>query len=397
MGDASVHSLAGPMPPAIALSPTWRGYVADTREALILFEAVLQRYLGPVVRRPHDRERASLIRSGSIFIYEEGASGIKRWTDGVPWSPSRILNNFLIYRELVKPFPPGEKKRANKKTKKECRPGEPYPRNSSSEDIHSTGNTGQTSPTDVRSESGLSGTDKEAERSLIGSLTDSYSFKEDGLVKKTMSVTIDNRHLHLVSYYNPQDVRSGNLLQRPSEDPGLGQLRPRPDLLHRQNFRAPLDDVDEVGTNGYAGSPQRHGQYVPTGHAGYNVMEAGYHTNAPMVAAQQYYGSTPASPYGMHQMQQAPHMQHMPYSPVSRYPDGSAARQMGLASPGPPLMQAASNYYHAPSPGPQVDMRNNYAQMSLYPAEHGQQQRHHAGHQDHYSMQAAPQQQPWSM
>ncbi|CAO3597762.1 unnamed protein product [Absidia cylindrospora] len=26
--------------------------------------------------------------------------GIKRWTDGLVWSPSRIFGNFLIYREL---------------------------------------------------------------------------------------------------------------------------------------------------------------------------------------------------------------------------------------------------------------------------------------------------------
>ena len=48
-------------------------------------------------RRPHGRERNQLIHSGSIFTYEEGASEIKRWTDGVIWSPSRLLGNFLIY------------------------------------------------------------------------------------------------------------------------------------------------------------------------------------------------------------------------------------------------------------------------------------------------------------
>ena len=89
--------------------------MADTHDALLLFQAAIDDIIYKVVRRPHDRERGDVIRSGSIFIYEETGSGIKRWTDGVPWSPSRILGNFLIYRELEKPFPPGEKKRATKK------------------------------------------------------------------------------------------------------------------------------------------------------------------------------------------------------------------------------------------------------------------------------------------
>ncbi|KAI1905849.1 Global transcription regulator sge1, partial [Ophidiomyces ophidiicola] len=100
---------------AAVLEPTFNGYVASTHDALILFEACLTGVLHHVPRRPHDRERAQLVRSGSVFIYEENASGIKRWTDGVTWSPSRILGNFLVYRELDKPFPPGEKKRAMKK------------------------------------------------------------------------------------------------------------------------------------------------------------------------------------------------------------------------------------------------------------------------------------------
>ena len=102
-------------PGGAALKPTFQGRVATTQDALILFEACLQGHLAHVHRRPHDRERSSLIRSGSVFIYEENASGIKRWTDGVTWSPSRILGNFFGYRELQRPFSPGKKKRATKK------------------------------------------------------------------------------------------------------------------------------------------------------------------------------------------------------------------------------------------------------------------------------------------
>jgi hypothetical protein len=64
------------------------------RDALILFEACLSGQLGFVGRRPHEHERESLICSGNVFIYEENKSGIKRWTDGLTWSPSRALGNF---------------------------------------------------------------------------------------------------------------------------------------------------------------------------------------------------------------------------------------------------------------------------------------------------------------
>lgn len=100
------------------LAPTFYGHIASTHDCLLLFEACLSGVLNHVARRPHDRERAGLIRSGNVFIYEEHSSGIKRWTDGVPWSPSRILGNFLVYRELERPFPPGEKKRAMKRNKR---------------------------------------------------------------------------------------------------------------------------------------------------------------------------------------------------------------------------------------------------------------------------------------
>jgi hypothetical protein len=81
----------------------------------MVLEACLQGKLRHIGRRPHDRERTQIITSGNVFIYEENASGIKRWTDGVTWSPSRIMGNFLVYRELSSPFPAGEKKKAKKR------------------------------------------------------------------------------------------------------------------------------------------------------------------------------------------------------------------------------------------------------------------------------------------
>ncbi len=118
MGSSLANAITVTMSAAnVALEPTWRGHVNTTMDALILFEACLLGRMNHVPRRPHDRERDSLIRSGNAFIYEEHSSGIKRWTDGYNWSPSRILNNFLIYRELEKAFRAPERRRRRSRRK----------------------------------------------------------------------------------------------------------------------------------------------------------------------------------------------------------------------------------------------------------------------------------------
>ncbi|KAK5109530.1 hypothetical protein LTR62_006982 [Meristemomyces frigidus] len=223
-------------------------------DGLVLFEACLSGKLHHVPRRPHDRERSTLIKSGSIFIYEENASGIKRWTDGVAWSPSRILGNFLIYRELEKPFPPGEKKRAIKR-KRTSLAGEPYPRRDSDENEGAELPTPLTPPTpntngERKSEIPSTDQDKELERSLIGSLVDSYGFRPDGLVKKTMSVSVNGISHHMVSYYKVDDVKN-SLLPRPLTDPRLQNISVRPDLYLKQNFRAPVEETEHYAIDNH--------------------------------------------------------------------------------------------------------------------------------------------------
>ena len=281
-----------------ALQSTWFGHVANTRDALILFEACLNGNLQHVPRRPHDRERSTLIRSGSVFIYEENASGIKRWTDGVPWSPSRILGNFLVYRELLKPFPPGEKKRANRK-KRPSKPGEPYPR-PGGETGNSSALVSPSSPETPGTKSDGGYDAKDSERALIGSLVDSYGFKEGGLVKKTMSVNVHGVHHHLVSYYTIKEVMDGEL-HPPTQDPRLSRLEPRPDLITRQNFRAPLDDADDsvqehsngphLNSYGYESNP--YDRKAPA------LLSQGLHANQPQNMISGYFPNGLAYPNTM--------------------------------------------------------------------------------------------------
>ncbi|KAL3458659.1 Gti1/Pac2 family-domain-containing protein [Aspergillus heterothallicus] len=299
------------------LEPTFKGYVATTQDALLLFEACLAGILHHVPRRPHDRERSHLVRSGSVFIYEENSSGIKRWTDGVTWSPSRILGNFLVYRELEKPFPPGEKKRAMKKTTRRpplppARPGEPYPRQEPATNGYSPSPTSETYERSQQSD---------VQRALVGSLVDSYGFKESGLVKKTMSVTVSGVTHHLVSYYSVDDVIRGQL-PPPSHVEMLKYLRPRAELTQKQSFRAPIDELDQAALEndpaGYSYRTQMmastypmqnpHAEfympntYAPVTHASQSTALSGY-TMPGSIQNQHSYLPTPSAPA---QIQHAP-------------------------------------------------------------------------------------------
>lgn len=234
------------MGPSSPLVPTFCGHIASTQDALLLFEACLSGALNHVARRPHDRERSSLIKSGNVFIYEEHSSGIKRWTDGVPWSPSRILGNFLVYRELERPFPPGEKKRAMKRSKRS--PGISKAPDAYGRVINRMSNgydPASIAASRVDSANMTTALNKETERSLIGSLIDSYGFKEEGLVKKTVSVTVGGISHHLVSYYTVADVMN-NKFSTPSKDLRFQHITPRADLINKQNFRTPIDEIDTL-------------------------------------------------------------------------------------------------------------------------------------------------------
>lgn len=198
------------------LQPTWSGHVASTTDALILFEGCLQGRIKHLSRRPYDRERLGLIQSGNVFIYEEFSSGIKRWTDGRHWSPSRVLGNFLVYRELRAAFQPGM-------TRKVTRP--------------------RRAPYSERRGSGDGQTD--AEYALIGPLVDSYPFKPGGLVKKIIRVVLNGVPHHLVAYYTLEDVENGRLT-RPPWDPALSNIIPRRELVFQEGFRVSVDQEKDA-------------------------------------------------------------------------------------------------------------------------------------------------------
>lgn len=79
------------------VGPSWIGQVESLDDALRIVKAARIGLIPRAVRRL-SREERSRIFPGSVFVYEEEESGIKRWTDDISWSPSRIRYPFLLYR-----------------------------------------------------------------------------------------------------------------------------------------------------------------------------------------------------------------------------------------------------------------------------------------------------------
>lgn len=219
-----------------SLMPTYVGFIQDSRDVCLLLEAIVCGRLVHVPRRPHERERLEIVRSGNVFIYEESTSGVKRWTDGINWSPSRIMGNFLIYREMIQEYPgEGGKKVAVKKERK-C-----------------------PSETDHVPEHEV--------RKIFGSLTNAYPFKPGGLLKKTITVDINGVPHHIVSYYKAEDIVN-ETLTIPSKDPFFNDVIPREELLKNKAFKQPVEhetlSINEQSEAYITAIPSAHGSFGGT-------------------------------------------------------------------------------------------------------------------------------------
>ncbi|CAD6887214.1 unnamed protein product [Tilletia laevis] len=243
-------------------SCTYVGYVQSTKDALLIFEAVRQNRLPKITRRLREEERMALIRSGAVFVFDELESGVKRWTDGLYWSPSRILNNFLVYRQIEKKASQNaEDTKSKNKEHVRFSASDGAPQVPEGPIAPSSGGPLQNSlPGSI---SGVNppgtelsgGKENEAERSLVGSLTNSFPFIHNGLCKKTISFPIGNSHQHLISYYAIEDVLAGRL-RTPSSLPEFNSMTISPPLLNRSNFRIPPQiEVDHDGIPRYRGEP----------------------------------------------------------------------------------------------------------------------------------------------
>jgi hypothetical protein len=303
-------SPVGPSLGSTCMQPTWRGFIHTTRDGLMLLEACLQGQLMHIPRRPHDRERQSIISSGNIFVYEENASGIRRWTDGITWSPSRIMGNFLVYRELRDGHQPGEKKRAAKKRKR------------GSDDLTGTDTNGKS----------------EEDRQLIGSLSlDAYNFKPGGLAKKTLSVELRGVRHHIISYYRVDDIKAG-IFRRPIQDEFIANIEPRRELVENPSFKFPVEDRDDkinVVSPTSQMQPSHHLQMVNAGlPVVVNVPQQGGHMGMARSSAPMMYHSRTAGAYGIPMGSLDPFdIEGVPQSASSDHSNYSRPSQAHSASP----------------------------------------------------------------
>lgn len=168
--------------------PPWQGWIETTGDALLILEAARRGLIPRVTRRLVDSER-KMITSGSVFVFDEDESGIKRWTDGFFWSPSRILGNFLLYRETEKrshrsaraehqaqAHQGGQQQQQQQQGETEGGSGTQY-------NVEGAKMESQTLSR-PKGESSRLGIDRQRERVLVGSLTNSYKFKPGGMMKK---------------------------------------------------------------------------------------------------------------------------------------------------------------------------------------------------------------------
>ncbi|KAM0293623.1 hypothetical protein ACHAPM_011624 [Fusarium culmorum] len=162
---------------------TYYGYVKTSRDAFILLEACRLGILSRVQRRLLEEEKQA-IRSGSVFVWDEGEADIRRWTDGKIWSSSRVSGSLLKYREM------------------EGKPGEFFSTNRR----HYDKTTG-------------SGRGRDENQHRRGYMR--QSFKAGGFVKASLiTTTSSGQYLHLISYYRPSQHGQPEL-QQPANDPTM--------------------------------------------------------------------------------------------------------------------------------------------------------------------------------
>ncbi|KAF9897238.1 hypothetical protein BX616_005941 [Lobosporangium transversale] len=142
---------------------TYFGLIKTPHDALLIFEACHLGIISRVHRRLSDIER-QCVRSGSVYCFDEREAGMRRWTDGKSWSPSRVTGSFLTYREL--------------------------------DDSQTQAGNGAKNV-----------------------------YRPNGLLKQSFSITTsDNKKLHLISYYTTEDVASERLFETPSQDPRFANI-----------------------------------------------------------------------------------------------------------------------------------------------------------------------------
>ncbi|TCD64041.1 hypothetical protein EIP91_004590 [Steccherinum ochraceum] len=283
-----------------------------------------------------------MIRSGAIFVFSVDESGIKRWTEGLQWSPSRIAGNFLVYKEVSERAPQRGK----------------------------------------------------ADPAAVSKVEGAAAFKPYGLCKKTITVKIEGSDHHLVSYFTVEDVETGRL-RRPTSRPDIMSIEIPPELVQSTNFRYPPQI--EAGPDGRLTRIRDIEETSQPFEEGHHTAGNRHHSSTPSHSQRPDLPPSPTAPhYAQSQGVAAPTHFHSPAAlrSISQHPP------LSLPSP----TQTAYGFYghgahhtaSSPEDSPHSPLTPPYSPFEALPA--------HAGNQG-YTASYAPasnsypsttQQAPWS-
>ncbi|CAE6521625.1 unnamed protein product [Rhizoctonia solani] len=210
----------------------------STKDALLIIEAAERGLFPRLVRRLTEQERAQSIYSGAVLVYDEFESHIRRFTDTLVWSPSRIIGNYLVYREMRKHEP-----------RLTSRAGADLPPQPAS-----TRSLVRPRSSDLEQRETER---KKREQLYVGSLTHNERFKPNGL---TFSLATEGKHIHVIGYYTYEDAMEDRFLT-PSEHPEFANLSISQELLKDKSIYRVPPRVErlEDGRLVYAGEEDKKG------------------------------------------------------------------------------------------------------------------------------------------
>ncbi|KAF8324454.1 uncharacterized protein EI90DRAFT_3157364 [Cantharellus anzutake] len=162
-----------------------RLFIRSSLDAFIIVQSALDGVFPLCTRSLTDEEREKLQYHGSVVVWDETAvandpgnkcKGKQRWKYTTPWTPSRMQGVFLLYRQVL----------PRKGSKADHAPPPPHEPKQEVDEVF--------------------GAHKGYKEHPVG-----------GLMRKTLSLVVDNRELHLINYYDPyKQLEESTRLPSPS-------------------------------------------------------------------------------------------------------------------------------------------------------------------------------------
>ncbi|KAF8299931.1 hypothetical protein DL93DRAFT_2173502 [Clavulina sp. PMI_390] len=244
-----------------------RVWARSDLDGYLVFEAALRGDIPIMTEEPTLKERQRLTQSGQVLVWEDPPVGGRKarfhWGATVKWSASRMIGNYLTYRQMC---PKNDRS---------------TPRASSPHILqHDVDEPGYFHSVSTSWEDKI---DK-LQNDLFSAHRDHHEFPAGGLMRRTMTLKFDDRVLHLMNFFNPYDQISRQ--QRhpyPSRVPRFSQhtydISP---VILRNDFRRPaiINIVRYTEVDPVTGLGTRVERPVYGGDWGFKTDQIEYHFNA---------------------------------------------------------------------------------------------------------------------